>query len=191
VSALHSEISAPVSEKDLLPIGYLSKAHGIRGELVFVPTVESSDLVQGTLFLRHRGGGAIRPFSLLRKRTHHGSFLLSFAGVTTRNDAELLRSHTVFVSRQDVPPPEDDEVFLNDLPGLSVFALDESGAEAELGVLETVSAPAGQLLWSIRTPEGKEILFPAVEDFVLSIDLDRKRARIAPPPGLLDVYLKG
>lgn len=174
-----------------MPIGYLSKAHGIRGELVFVPTVESSDLVRDMLFLRHRNGGAIRPFSLLRKRTHHGALLLSFAGVTTRNDAELLRSHTVFVSRQNVALPEDDEVFLSDLPGLSVFALDESGTEAELGVLETVSAPAGQILWSIRTPDGKEILFPAVEEFVLSIDLDTKRARIAPPPGLLDLYLNG
>ena len=176
------------AEKDLLPIGYLSKAHGIRGELVFVLTAESSDLMQGTLFLRHRSGGDIRSFSLLRKRTHHGSLLLSFAGVTTRNEAEALRSHAVFVARQDVPL-EDDEFFLHDLPGLRVFTVNEKGVETELGMLEEVSAPAGQILWTIRTLDGKEILFPAVDDFVLSIDLDTKRACIAPPPGLLDVYL--
>ena len=153
-----------------------------------MPTTEFLDLVQDTLFLRHRSGGAIRPFSLLRKRTHHGSLLLSFAGVTTRNDAEALRSHTVFVSRQDVPL-EDDEFFLHDLLGFSVFTVNEKGAETELGMLEDVSVPAGQILWTIRTPDGKEILFPAVDDFVLSIDLDTKCARIAPPPGLLDVYL--
>ena len=149
---------------------------------------ESSDLVQGTLFLRHRSGGAIRPFPLLRKRTHHGSLLLSFADVTTRNDAEALRSHMVFVAMQDVPL-EDDEVFLHDLPGLRVFTVNEKGVETELGLLEDVSAPAGQILWTIRTPDGKEILFPAVDEFVLSIDLEAKRARVAPPPGLLDVYL--
>ena len=153
-----------------------------------MPTTEFSDLVQGTLFLRHRSGGAIRSLSLLRKRTHHGSLLLSFADVTTRNDAEALRSHTVFVSRQDVPL-EDGEIFLHDLPGLRVYTVNEKGAESELGMLEDVSAPAGQILWTIRTPDGKEILFPAVDDFVLSIDLDTKRARIAPPPGLLDIYL--
>ena len=154
-----------------------------------MPTAASLPPVQGTLFLRHRNGGAIRPLSLIHKRLHHGSLLLSFAGVTTRNDAELLRSHTVFVSRQDVPPLEDHEFFLNDLPGLSVCIIDENGEETRLGVLEKVSVPAGQMLWSIRTPSGKEVLFPAVDDFILSIDLDKKHARIAPPPGLIDVYL--
>ena len=151
---------------------------------------ETLDLAQGTLFLRHRSGGAIRPFSLLRKRIHHGALLLTFAGVTTRNDAEALRSHTVFVARQEVALA-DNEVFLHDLPGLRVFAVNEKGAETELGLLESVSVPAGQILWTIRTPDGKEILFPAADDFVLSIDLDAKRARIAPPPGLLDLYLDG
>lgn len=152
-------------------------------------TAESADPVEGTLFLRPRTGGAIRPFSLLRRRVHHGTLLLSFAGVATRSEAELLRSHTVFVSRQEAPALEEGEYFLHDFPGLAVFMLDESGAETELGVLEEVSVPAGQILWTIRTPDGKEILFPAVDDFVLSIDLDEKRARIAPPPGLLDIYL--
>jgi 16S rRNA processing protein RimM len=179
-----------ISEKDLLPVGYVSKAHGIQGEVVFVPTAEffEAALGQETLFLRHRSGGLIRPFYPLRKRTHHGAMLLSFAGVTTRNDAEALRSHTVYVSRHEVPL-EDGEVFLHDLPGLRVFMVNETGAETELGLLESASAPAGQVLWTIRTPNGKEILFPAVDDFVLSIDLDKKRARIAPPPGLLDLYL--
>jgi 16S rRNA processing protein RimM len=44
-------------------------------------------------------------------------------------------------------------------------------------------------LWSIRTPDGKEVLFPAVEEFVLDIDLEAGSVRIAPPPGLLDLYL--
>ena len=152
-------------------------------------TAESRDIVEGTLFLRHRSGGRIRPFTLTGKRRHHSSLLLSFAGVTTRNDAELLRSHTVYVLRDSVPPPDDDEVFLADLPGLRVFKVNEAGGDVELGIIEEASAPAGQVLWTIRTLRGEEILFPAVEEFVLSIDLENNTARIAPPPGLLELYI--
>ena len=184
-----TSLDTPVSEKDLLPVGYLSKAHGIRGELVFVLTAESRDIVDGTLFLRHRNGGPVKPFTLAGKRKHHSSLLLSFAGVTTRNDAELLRSHTVYVLRDSLPPPRGDEVFLADLPGLRVFTVNEVGDDVELGIIEEASAPAGQVLWTIRTPQGGEILFPAVEEFVLSIDLENNTGRIAPPPGLLELYL--
>ena len=41
----------------------------------------------------------------------------------------------------------------------------------------------------IATPDGKEILFPAVDQFVISIDLEEGKAVIAPPPGLIELYL--
>lgn len=170
-------------------MGYLSKAHGIRGELMLVLTAEFSEPADGTLYLRPRNGGAVRAHQLRGKRLHHGSLLVSFEGVATRNDAELLRSHTVFVSRQSLPPLEEGEIFLSDLHGLAVFVVDKAGTEAELGVIEDASAPAGQILWTIRGKGGEEILFPAVEAFVRSIDLDANIARISPPPGLLDLYL--
>lgn len=184
-----TETPASVSEKELLPIGYLSKAHGIRGELAFVLTAESPEFVAGTVFLRHKNGGSLRPFTLIRKRRHHGCLLVTFEGVTTRREAELLRSHTVFASRNNLPPPKEGGFFLSELSGFKVFTVNEAGTESELGVIKAALAPAGQTVWSIRTPDGREVLFPAVEEFVLSLDGDRNIARIAPPPGLLDLYL--
>ncbi len=182
--------SAPLSEEELLPAGYLSKAHGIRGELVFTLTGELPDSEDCMLYLRPRAGGAFRPYRLRASRVHHGSLLLSLEGVATRNEAELLRSHTVFVARQSLPPPEG-AALLRDVQGFSVLWLDEQGRESELGRIEEASAPAGQLLWAIRDAQGREILFPAVEEFIRGIDRKAQIARIAPPPGLLDIYLGG
>jgi 16S rRNA processing protein RimM len=53
-----------------------------------------------------------------------------------------------------------------------------------------VDTPAGQEIWTILTPEGREILFPAAPDFVLEINPEAGLARIAPPPGLLALYLE-
>lgn len=171
-----------------MPVGYLSRVHGIRGELVFVLTAESSDLAEGEIWLRPRAGGRAKPFVIERARTHHGALLVVLRGITTRNEAELLKSHTVLVDADRLPELDDDEVWLKDLPGLRVIIEDEAG-ERELGVIASADAPAGQVLWSITTHDGKEVLFPAVEEFVLSIDLEKGETRIAPPPGLLDLYI--
>lgn len=177
------------AEPELVPIGYLSRAHGIRGELAFVLTAGTPDLARGEVWLRPRAGGEARPFVIERSRTHHSVSLVTLAGITSRNEAEPLKAHTVLVDAGRLPPPASGEVWLKDLPGLRVIVVEEETGERELGVIARADAPAGQVLWSITTPGGKEVLFPAVEEFVLSIDLEKGEARIAPPPGLLDLYL--
>ena len=88
------------------------------------------------------------------------------------------------------PEAEEDEPYLRDLIGLSVRLEDGT----LVGRLEDVDFPAGQEMWSIRAPEdqgGYEILFPAVPEFVLDIDLSAETVTIAPPEGLLDLYREG
>ena len=207
------------ADDPLIPIGHITKPHGIRGELLLVFAADDPALLKGDVFLSPsaaRPGGqpvagaplsasgaaslrglpsvpsqAMRKVTIERVRMHHGSLIVSFAGVHSRNEAELLRQHTLLAPRSRLSPLEEDEVYLLDLPGLRVLAVDEkSGGEREIGVIASVDIPAGQELWTITTPDGQEILFPAVDQFVLGIDLDARTARIAPPPGLLEIYLQ-
>lgn len=175
--------------RDLLAVGYVTKAHGIRGELTFIPETNSLDLISGEIFLRARHGGPVKPFTVVKTRSHHGSLLLSLEGVASRTDAEMLRSHTLFISKDRLPPLDDGEVYLEDLPGLAVLLHNPGGSPTPLGRITAAAAPAGQLLWTITTPDGVDILFPAVEEFVLEIDLETEQAVIDPPPGLLELYL--
>ncbi|MDL2272365.1 ribosome maturation factor RimM, partial [Desulfovibrio sp. OttesenSCG-928-I05] len=113
-----------------------------------------------------------------------------------RTEAEKLRGLDLLVPEKNLPPLEEGEAYLHELPGLAVFVLAEDGSESELGTILSVSAPAGQELWTI-TPTAAaasgranvEILFPAVPEFVHAFDLPRRRVVICPPPGLLDLYL--
>lgn len=186
----HPPLSSQSPKAKLLPVGYITKAHGIRGELVMVLQAESPDILIGEVFARHRHGGETKSLTVTGMRKHHGNLLLCVKGVTTRNDAELLRSHTIFVSEEKLPPLDENEVYSIDLPGMRVF-VEEGGAKREIGVITDVSAPAGQDLWTITTADGAEILFPAVEDFILAIEPDKGRVLVAPPPGLLELYLDG
>lgn len=146
-------------------------------------------LLKGEILLESPGGD-MAVYTVSRVRAHHGSLLLSLAGITDRDAAEGLRRYRILVPRAKLPPLDDDEIYLTDLPGLAVI-VEEDGREREIGIISRVDVPAGQELWTIATPAGREILFPAVDEFVLDIDLETGKARIAPPPGLLDLYLDG
>ena len=99
---------------------------------------------------------------------------------------ELLRGQTLLIPESALPELDEDEVYLHDMLGLSVV-LDATGQK--LGVLDHVLFHGEQDLWSILTPEGKEILLPAVPEFVADIDLDTEIIRITPPEGLLELYM--
>lgn len=98
----------------------------------------------------------------------------------------FLRGQTLLIPESALPELDEDEVYLHDMLGLSVV-LDATGQK--LGVLDHVLFHGEQELWSILTPEGKEILLPAVPEFVADIDLDTEIIRITPPEGLLELYM--
>lgn len=171
----------------LAVVGYISKAHGIRGEVVLVPLADEQSLFRGDLFLRPRAGGLAALFTIEAARAHHGKLLLTLKGISDRTAAERLRSHTALLPRSRLPAPEGG-VWLEDLPGLAVTARLEDGSERPVGRIREATAPAGQVLWTIESPDGREILFPAAPDFILTIDIGKGTALIAPPPGLLELY---
>lgn len=115
-----------------------------------------------------------------------GRPLIRFVEAPDRTAAEFLRGQTLLIPESALPELDEDEVYLHDMLGLSVV-LDATGQK--LGVLDHVLFHGEQELWSILTPEGKEILLPAVPEFVADIDLDTEIIRITPPEGLLELYM--
>jgi 16S rRNA processing protein RimM len=170
----------------LFPAGRIGKAHGIRGELVLVPDVDMPAPLPAEIFLRPAQGGTPRPYTVTQSRQHHGTFIVALEGVEDRNAAETLRSHAVLLPAEAFPS---DEPPLASLPGIRVFTPDGNSGERELGRIASAERPAGQTIWSIISEDGNEILFPAVQEFILSLDTEKGEARIAPPPGLLELYL--
>ncbi len=173
---------------DLLNVGHIVKAHGIRGEICIDFNADSPDLLSGFIYIKGQSTQPVR-YNVRHARMHHGRPLLMLEGVADRTAAELLRNHSVLVPQARLPQLREDEVYLGDLPGLQIMVWEKDAAPWLLGSLESAEDIAGQELWSIRTPQGLEVLFPVAEQFVRSIDLDENIAIIDPPPGLLDLYL--
>jgi len=162
------------SDRSLVEVGYVAKAHGVRGELrvhLHNPDSEAlfsvEQLVVGERDYRIAGA---RPGG-------KGGVLLALDGVTDRNAAEALRGCAVSVDRDALELDEGD-----------VLAVDLIGCAAVLedgtpwGVVEEIVVGAQDRL-VIRDGDVVREL-PWVDELVRSIDLEARRVVVAPPDGL-------
>ncbi|MBG0777869.1 MAG: 16S rRNA processing protein RimM [Desulfovibrionaceae bacterium] len=174
-----------MAERSYTRIGRVTKPHGIKGEVCVDYYADSPFLLTECPSLRLSDGRSATPVRVADWRMHQGRPLVRFAHCKDRNKAEELRGLYLEVKRSELPEPDDDEIYVDDLEGLDVYLPDGS----RLGSIESVHANDYQEVWTIRTDKGQEVLFPATEDFVASADLDAGRIDITPPEGLLDLYL--
>lgn len=176
-------------DSSLVVLGRLARPHGVKGDIRVDYYADSAELLDKPLMLR-AGRFAPRPIRVRDWHLWKDQLILSIEGCNDRSAAEQLRGQELLIDASFLPEAEEDEPYLRDLIGLSVRLEDGT----LVGELESVDFPAGQEMWSIRAPEnegGYEILFPAVPEFVLDIDLSAETVTIAPPEGLLDLYREG
>jgi 16S rRNA processing protein RimM len=107
--------------------------------------------------------------------------LLHFEDSASLEDAELLRDLLIFVAKDALEELGEGEFWEHELVGLSVVRRDGR----PLGTLAEVIDRPGQDLWSIQTITG-DVLFPAAEALVISIDVEAGTIVIDPPEGLFD-----
>ncbi|GAB7082203.1 ribosome maturation factor RimM [Megalodesulfovibrio paquesii] len=174
-----------------LVLGRVLKPHGVRGELKCACYAEEpGDFLALKRVWLARGSAAPRPFVVRKARwaaPGEAAALLLVEGIDDRTQAEAWREADILVDAADLPAPEEDEVYIEDLLGAEVVL--EDGVV--LGVFDHLLETADEYdVWAIRTPAGEEILFPAHEDFLVEVDADARRIVIDPPPGLVDVYLE-
>jgi len=104
-----------------------------------------------------------------------GAVLLTIEGVDDRDAAEALKGKPVEVDREAVSL-EPGEYLLADLPGC--VAVDEAGREVGK-VVEVI--PGAQPILVIHDAERRELLLPAVPQFVVDVDVAARRVTLAIP----------
>jgi 16S rRNA processing protein RimM len=167
-----------VTPQPTLELGYVARAHGLRGEVAirtFDPASEALDVVE-RLLLRTRSGEE-REVYLEAVRPTPKENIVVLEGVESRTAAEALVGAKVFVFREDLEPPGEGEFFQGDLVGL--LAVDESGAE--LGRVEEIWSTGEVPNLVIRAPTRPELVVPFADEFVPSVDLAAQRIVIRPP----------
>lgn len=170
-----------------LPIGRIRKAHGIRGEVSVDYYADSPGLLNEGVYLRRSSETPVF-YEVVSFRAHHGALLIRFKSIPDRTAAEHLRGFELLIPKDRLPEPDDDSIYIHEILGLSVYAVDENGTETLWGAIEDVADIAGQEIWTISLSGKEDVLFPVTSEFILAFDIDAGRVKISPPPGLLELY---
>ena len=163
--------------KPLLHVGYISRAHGLNGEMIlktFDPSSAVLDQVERiTLVTR---AGETREFTINTAGESPGSdLLITLKGINRRLDADPLVGSAVHVRREDLEAPAEGEFFHGDLVGLEAFTPEGK----RLGIIEEVWSTGPVPNLCIR--DGKEeLLVPFAEEFVPRVDLAGGRVTVIP-----------
>ena len=163
-------------------LGHVVKAHGIKGALRVRPhsgdaqSTARSLLTAGELFLDEDR------WRITRARPDKDELIIELDGVGDRNLAEALRGRGVFVDRDHLPAPSDDEVYLDDLVGCEV--VDTHGRA--LGRVRGSFHNGAHEILMVDSARGERLL-PYVPAMVVELDLAARRLVYDPPPGLLDL----
>ncbi len=165
-------------------VGKIVKPQGIKGEVKaeIITSFPEHFLDLNELFIDI--GSQLQAYPVESARLSGRFVYIKFADVHTRNDAELLRNKNLLIPEDELTQLEEDEFYIHNLVGMDVF--DEDGQP--LGrISDVIQGQAAGDIYVMKTPDNAEILIPAVKDFILEIDQDKKRITIRVIDGLLDV----
>ncbi|MDY6917945.1 MAG: ribosome maturation factor RimM [Chloroflexota bacterium] len=121
-----------------------------------------------------------RRVAIEKSRWHKGTVILKLAGIETVEAAEALRGQFLEVPRAQLQALEEGEFYEFQIVGLAVWT---TGGRL-LGRVERVLRTGNNDVYVVAG-EGGEVLIPAIDDVVKSVDLDRRRITVEAKEGLL------
>ena len=165
----------------LLEIAKIVGTHGLRGDLKVRVNSGAPELLLEVeqLHLRLPAGKTLR-VQPIRKSLHKGQVLLCLQGYESIDLVGPLVGSDILIPETLLPDLDDDEYYWKQLKGLSVV----DRQRGVIGHLDKMFSTAAHDTYVVKGALG-EIMIPAVEQFVLEINLQERVVTVDLPDGLI------
>lgn len=161
-------------------VGVISSAHGVKGEAKVYPTTDDSGRFRKLKQVILDTGKGDRILEIEGVKFFKQFVIVKFKGIDDRNEIEGLRTHALYVTRDQAVKCNKDEYFIADLLDMTVF--EENGST--LGSLVDVMQTGANDVYVIRTMQGQELLLPAIKECILSVDIEHSKMTVHVLEGL-------
>ena len=172
-----------IKKEEVFKIGQFGKPHGIKGEIALVTNSDVLDNSEDPYIICEIDGILV-PFFIEEYRYKTDTVILvKLKNVDDEKAAREFSNREVFYSLDEV----DEEDLVGEMTWDSFIGyqvIDE--VQGKIGEITDVDESTINVLLQIDR-EGEEVLFPAVEELILSADHENKRLIVSLPEGLLDL----
>ncbi len=172
---------------ELVIVGRVRRAHGIRGELAVELITDEPDVVfaSGRRVFAGTVNGDPSPdgceLHVERATPFKDGLIVAFREIADRTEAERWRDRYFLVPASELTPPGAGEVYVHDLHGMRVVLADGNPVGT---VKEVYDLPQGLML---EVDRGETtVLVPFDDRTVTAVDSAGRTISIDPLPGLLD-----
>lgn len=168
---------------DRLKVGVVTSVHGIKGEVKVFPTTDDSRRFKKLKQVYLDTGKEMLPLEIEGVKFFKQMVILKFKGYENPDDVMKFRQKELWIDRKDAVRLSKDEYFIADLIDMEVC--DEEGKL--IGILKDVISTGANDVYAVETPEGREVLFPAIRQCVLDVDTEARKMTVHVMEGLLDL----
>jgi len=173
-----------MQKEDCYYLGKITKKHGFKGNLILHLETDEPELYQNMESVFIETNGMLVPFFFETIGPHSKNKLLVKFEDLTPEEAEKLVNRSVWLPLDTLPELKDDAFYYHDIIGYKVI----DSQKGEIGFIKNVNDSGVQALFEIDF-DGKQILIPVVDDWILEVNKDEKFIRIETPNGLIELYL--
>ncbi len=178
-----------INENEWLVVGLITSPHGINGKVKVksLSDFEERFTKPGTRWIQ-KGKDILSKFELTSgyKQPGKSYFIVKFREISTRSQAENLRSSKVFVKTRNLPKLKKEEFHLSELVNLKVKIFENKELKV-IGEVINLENEKNNLLVIKLFEDQKKVLIPFVKEIVPLIDLKNNYLVIEPPKGLLEL----
>ena len=173
-----------ISEDDVYKIGYISKSHGLHGEVNFHFTDDVFDTTDCP-YLLIKIDGIIVPFYMesYRFRSENVAIVKFVDFDSVEKSQRFIGCDVLFERSMAADSPASDELSLDFFIGYKVVTKNDG----EIGEIVDIDTNTENYLFIVEGKEGKEYYIPAQDTFIESIDHGLKELKMSLPDGLLDL----
>lgn len=170
-----------IKPQEVIKIGKVTKTHGVSGELscTFINSIFGED---DAPYLIADIDGIYVPFFIEEYRFKSDvTALIKFEDIDDTDSAKLLLGRELYFPMKYITESDP----LNYGEGILGYKIYSAGKL--VGTIEGVDDSTVNILFSVITESGEEVLIPAVDDLVESIDDEKREIQMNLPEGLLDI----
>jgi len=173
-----------ILEDDVYKIGYISKPHGLHGEVNFHFTDDVFDTTDCP-YLLIKIDGIIVPFFMdsYRFRSENVAIVKFLDFDSLEKSQRFVGCDVLFERKLATFSSESDELSLDFFIGYKIV----TNGDGEIGTIVDIDTNTENYLFIVEGKEGKEYYIPAQDTFIESIDHVAKTLEMSLPDGLLDL----
>ena len=168
---------------DCYQLGYVTKTHGLKGEIQIFLDVDVPDQYRNLESMFVLRINSLVPFFLEHIHIIGNKALVKLDEIDHIDDAKDLVSAEIYLPLSFLPELKSDQYYFHEIIGFELY-----DGEKLIGKIKNVYTLSPQHLIE-ADHQGTEVLVPMNDEVITKVDKEQKKVFANLPDGLLDVYL--